>query len=85
MRDTVANAGFQLDTTPVDTLMGGPLSMGLGVAEDLENDHYDRPEPIGEIPEGFQEWDPEQELLENRLATDDASLCILAGVDDYTE
>lgn len=65
MRDATLAAGYQLDTTPVDTLMAAPLSMHLQVAEDLENDHFDRPEPLGDLPEGFQEWDPDREALEN--------------------
>jgi len=74
-------AGYQLGTTPVDTLIAGPVPMHLQVAEAMES--YDDGEPLGEMPEGFHEWDPDADRRDDWLMTDDPSLCMIAGVDPY--
>lgn len=40
-REAIEAHGYDADCTPIDTLMNGPLSMHLDVADAMENHDHD--------------------------------------------
>lgn len=64
MIDTLTRHGYNPDTTPLDSLMAGPVGMHLDYADAMEDDGA---YPDDDLAIGFQEADPASEYIESLI------------------